>query len=106
MGPPLQLLLRSRGLPTAENAGVDAFHGKESLCGSGSGVGHDDDSWAEAGTCATDPGSIANRLAHIEALAAMVAGSLCAQLLLESGSSPVHASGMRADTAFVVVGKF
>ena len=35
--------------------------------------------------------------------APMVAGSLCAQLLLESRPSEVHASYLRADSAFVAV---
>ena len=47
--------------------------------------------------------SIAGRLADVEALASMVVGSLCPQLLLESRPDQVHASGMRANIAFVVV---
>jgi hypothetical protein len=47
--------------------------------------------------------SIADRLAHVEALASMVVGTFCPQLLLENRPGQLHASGMRANTAFVVV---
>src|SRR5215468_270117 len=48
--------------------------GTQSLCGPGGRVDHDDGSWPEAGTGPSHPGSIADRLAHVKALAAMVAG--------------------------------
>jgi len=54
-------------LPQTANAGVGAFPGTQSLCGPGSGVDHDDDSWPEAGTCVSDPTSIADSLARVEA---------------------------------------
>src|SRR5208283_3472660 len=95
-----------RRLPATTNPGVCAFPGTQGLCGPGGRVDHGDDSWPQAGTCASHPGSIADRLAHVEALAAMVAGYLFAQLLLESRPSPVHASGVRANAAFIVVVEF
>jgi len=49
-------------------------------------------------------GSIADRLAHVEALAAMVDNFVL--ILLESRPSPVHASGVRANAAFIVVVEF
>src|SRR6516165_3054208 len=74
MGATLQLLLCSSRLPQKANPGVGAFPGTQSLRGPGGRVDHGNDSWPEAGTCAAHPGSIADRLAHLEALAAMVAG--------------------------------
>ena len=74
MGATLQLLLCSRRLPATANPGVGAFPGTQSLCGLGGRVDHGDDSWLEAVTCASHPGSIADRLAYVEALASMVAG--------------------------------
>src|SRR5271166_6637887 len=54
--------------------GLSAFPGAQGLCGPGGRVDLGDDSWAEARTGPSDPGSIANRLAHVEALAPMVVG--------------------------------
>ena len=82
---------------------VGAFPGAQGLCGSGGRIDHDDDSWPEGGTGPSDPGCATDRLTHIEALAPMVAGTLCPQHLLESGPSPVHAAVVRGDAAFVVV---
>ena len=48
--------------------------GAEGLCGPGGGVDHDGDSWPQARTGPSDPGSIADGLAHVEALAPVVAG--------------------------------
>src|ERR1700736_476780 len=103
MGATLQLLLCRRRLPAPANSGVGAFPGAKGLCGPGGRVDHDGDSWPQARTGPADSASITDRLSDVEALAPMVAGELCPQLLLESRPGPVHAAALGAEVAFVVV---